>query len=42
MVIEHCTFSHCTWPLYEVELNSNYKFSSYAQDKKVTNGNNCN
>jgi hypothetical protein len=33
IVIVHCTSSHCAWPLYEVVLNSNYWFSSYALDK---------
>jgi hypothetical protein len=42
MVIIHCTSSHCALPLYEVVLNSNNQFSSYALDKKVTKGNNCN
>jgi hypothetical protein len=43
MVLVHCTFSQCAWPFYEVVLNSNQLFSSYAPDEKnngkVTKGN---
>jgi hypothetical protein len=30
----HCAFAQYTWPLYEIVFNANWKFSSYALDKK--------
>ena len=34
MVLVHCTSSYCGWQLYEIVLNSNQFFSSYAMDKE--------